>query len=231
MTQTTNTPPATATPVADPIERFDNAADWLRSLGDVPPERIVMKPRPGTATEQDLLHMVEHEDRLVELVDGTLVEKPVGHIESRIALALAVALGHFIKQHRLGYLSGGDGPLRMKDGGIRLPDLTFTHRDDLPPGGPANRAVPLIPPTLAVEVISEGNTPREMKQKLKEYFDSGARLVWMIYPKTRTVDVFEQLQDQPTRTLTEADVLDGGSVLPGFNIAVSEIFEPLSSGF
>ena len=70
-----------------------------------------------------------------------------------------------------------------------------------------------------------------MRQKLKEYFGSGSRLVWLIYPNRRTVEVFEQLQDQPTRVLTEADVLDGGAVLPGFTVAVSEIFSPLSSGF
>ena len=119
----------------------------------------------------------------------------------------------------------------MKSGQIRLPDISFTSKDDMPAGGVDNPAVPRVPPTLAVEVISESNTAREMRQKAKEYFGSGSRLVWMIYPKTRTVEVFEQLQEHPTRTLTESDILDGGAVLPGFSISVSEIFEPLSSGF
>ena len=152
-------------------------------------------------------------------------------MEERIAMVLAIALGNFINPRKLGYLAGAEGMLRMKGGRIRLPDISFVSVEDVPPGTAPNQAVPELPPTLAVEVISEDNTAAEMRQKLKEYFGSGSRLVWMIYPKTRTVDVFEQLQEQPTRTLTEADVLDGGRVLPGFSIAVNEIFEPLSSGF
>jgi Uma2 family endonuclease len=211
--------------------RYHDAEEWVHALGDVPLSRIVMDPPPGTATEQDLLRLVEREDRLVELIDGTLVEKPTGNAESRIAMILAIALGSFVKARRLGYLAGEAGMLRMKSGRIRIPDLSFISVDDIPPGAVPNQPVPQVPPTLAVEIISEGNTPREMQQKAREYFESGSRLVWMIYPKTRTVEVFEQLQDQPTRILSEADMLDGGSVLPGFSIAVSEIFEPLSSGF
>ena len=221
----TNVPPSAS------FVRFPNFAEWWHSTGDVPLERIVTDPPPGTATEQDLLRMVGCEDRFVELIDGTLVEKPVGWMESRIAMVLAIALGNFINPRKLGYLAGAEGMLRMKSGRIRLPDICFVSAADVPPGTPPNQPVPTLPPTLAVEIISETNTAAEMRQKAKEYFESGSRLVWMVYPKTRTVAVFEQLQEQPTRTLTEADVLDGGSVLPGFSIAVTEIFQPLSSGF
>lgn len=215
----------------DVFARFQNVAEWWHSLDDVPLERIVTNPRPGTATEHDLLRMVENEDRLVELVDGTLVEKPVGWMESQIAMRLIIALGNHILPRKLGALTGGDGPLMMRAGRIRLPDITFVSVDDVPPGAVPNRPVPQLPPTLAVEVISESNTAAEMRQKLKEYFESGSRLVWLIYPKTRTVAIFERLQDEPTRTLPETDVLDGGTVLPGFSIAIAEVFEPLSSGF
>jgi hypothetical protein len=60
---------------------FDNAAEWLQSLGNVPLERILFNPLPGTATEADLLALVERDKRLCELIDGTLVEKPVGYWE------------------------------------------------------------------------------------------------------------------------------------------------------
>jgi Uma2 family endonuclease len=204
-------------------------AEWLRSLGNVPLGRIVMDPLPGNATESDLLALVEG-DRLVELVDGTLVEKPVGSLESRIGLYLAAAIVNFARPRKLGVVTGADGTLRMKSGHVRLPDITFISVDDLPGGRMPDEAVPSLPPTLAVEVVSEGNTELEMEQKRREYFDSGARIVWMIYPKTRTVAVFERAQSEPTRTLGEGDVLDGGAALPGFTIPVSEIFEPLTRG-
>ena len=229
MTQAANKPgpmPAAAParlPGADALARFPHLAEWLHSIGDVPPERVVTDPAPGTATEQDLLRLVEG-DCLVELIDGTLVEKPVGSKESLIALNLAVALVNFARPRKLGVVYGPDATLKMKSGRVRLPDVTFVSRDDLPGGAVPQIPVPTVVPTLAAEVISEANTVREMKQKAKEYFESGSKLVWMIYPKTHTVTVFEQLQDQPTRTLAETDVLDGGAVLPGFQINVADLF-------
>jgi hypothetical protein len=68
-------------------------ADLLRRLGNIPPERIRMRPLPGTATEQDVIDIDAHEDRLCELIDGVLVEKAFGHFESRVALVL----GYFIE--------------------------------------------------------------------------------------------------------------------------------------
>lgn len=238
MTQTTNNPgaPSGGSPAAAlalrPVwpARFHDAAEWLHALGDVPPNRIVMDPWPGTATEADLISNVEG-DRLVELLDGTLVEKPVGSYESLIAMYLSVALVNFTRPRKLGVVYGPDCMMKMASGRVRLPDVTFVSRDDLPGGVAPKSPIAALPPTLAVEIVSEGNTAGEMRQKLKEYFDSGSRLVWMIYPKTKTVAVFEQSRDEPTRTLSEADTLEGGAVLPGFSIPVAEIFEPLSSGF
>ena len=90
-------------------------AEWLRSLGNVPLGRIVMDPLPGTATESDLLTLVEG-DRLVELIDGTLVEKPVGSLESRIAVYLAAAIVNFVKPRKLGFVTGADGTSRTRSG-------------------------------------------------------------------------------------------------------------------
>lgn len=231
MTQAANNPVAIATGVAPghaatsaAFVQFPNFAEWWHSTGDVPLDRIVTDPPPGTATEDDLLRMVEREDRLVELIDGTLVEKPVGSEESLIAVNLSTALVMFAKPRKLGVVYGPDATLKMKSGRVRLPDVTFVHRDDLPDGVVPRMAVPTITPTIAAEVVSEGNTAREMRQKAKEYFESGAKLIWMIYPKTRSISVFEQFQDQPTRTLTETEVLDGGTVLPGFQVNVAELF-------
>src|SRR5436305_9278479 len=107
---------------------YGNAAEWWHSLGDVPLERIVMNPLPGTATEQDLLWFVER-DKLVELVDGTLVEKPVGLFEALIASNLVRILGNFVTAHQLGLVFGADATLRMAAGNVRLPDVTFISKD------------------------------------------------------------------------------------------------------
>jgi Uma2 family endonuclease len=204
-----------------PSVRFATAADWLRALGDVPPERIVFDPLPGTATEADLLRLVEREDRLCELIDGTLVEKSVGYWESQIVMKLAFKLGPYIEAHDLGVITGEAGTLRMSwSGRVRLPDLAFVAKARVPT---TYEAIPTLSPDLAVEVLSPGNTPAEMAQKLREYFGSGTRLAWYVDPRTRTVAVHHG-PGEPTRVLAEADALDGEQVVPGFAMPVADLF-------
>src|SRR5258708_1767086 len=85
-----------------PPRDFENGAEWLRALGGVPMERIIMDPWPGTATEADLLRFVERDKRLCELIDGTLVEKPVGWAEAIIAVNLIIELGSHVKATNCG---------------------------------------------------------------------------------------------------------------------------------
>lgn len=206
--------------------KFNNADDWWHALGDVPLKRIVMDPLPGTATEKDLLAFIEHDKRLVELVDGTLVEKPMGWWESLIALRLAIALGNFIHPRHLGFLSGPDGSLRMASGRVHLPDLAFVSVDDLPGGTIPREPIPTLRLTLAVEVLSDSNTSAEMRQKIKEYFEAGCKLVWLVNPALKTIEVFDRPSEKPGQILNENDMLDGGKVLPGFAFAVAELFAP-----
>src|SRR5207253_1229929 len=98
----------------------------------------------------------------------------------------------------------------MASGHVRLPDVVFVSVADFPGGQNPKEPIPLLPPTIASEVLSEGNTPAEMRRKRKEYFDSGARLVWIIDPATRTVAIYESFSDEPARILTERDVLNAG---------------------
>src|SRR3954462_5740107 len=86
--------------------RFDNAAEWLRALGGVPLERIIFDPWPGTPTQADMLRFVERDKRLCELIDGTLVEKPVGTWEVLAAALVVAYLTVFADAHRLGAVFG-----------------------------------------------------------------------------------------------------------------------------
>jgi Uma2 family endonuclease len=82
--------------------------------------------------------------------------------------------------------------------------------------------IPDLAPNLAIEVLSEGNTPEEMQRKLKEYFFNGVELVWLVDLRRRTVEVYTA-PDQ-CATLSEKDTLDGGKVLPGFALPVRQVF-------
>lgn len=100
-------------------------------MGDVPLEHILFDPWPGTATEADLLLLAERDKRLCELIDGTLVEKPVGYWESVIALDLATDINVFVRPRRLGTVSGEAGMMRLVPGRVRLPDVAFVSAQRL----------------------------------------------------------------------------------------------------
>lgn len=195
----------------------------LHRLGDVPPDRILARPAPGTATPGDVLRLCDGEPkRLCELVDGVLVEKAYGHLESRLAAELGYRIGTYLNGNNLGILTGPDGPYTFDNNPIYLPDVAFVSWDNIPPDADPATPMPDWVPSLAVEVISRSNTRGEMQRKLKDYFTAGVELVWYVSPKEKVVRVYTSEDD--CQTLTEDDSLDGGSVLPGFQLSVRELF-------
>jgi Uma2 family endonuclease len=198
------------------------AGELLHILGDIHPERLRLRPAPGTATERDLLDIHRRERRLYELVNGVLVEKVGGCSEALLTPWLVFLLYRHVKVHELGILAGPSGGVRLAPGVVRLPDLSFVYWDRLP-----DRMVPAEPilglaPDLAVEVLSPGNTKGEMALKVREYFLAGVGLVWLVDGDKRTVRVYTA-PDQSVR-LTEAQTLDGGDVLPGLRLPLREVF-------
>lgn len=197
-------------------------ADVLRDLGGVSPKRIRFHPPPGRATEADRIRIQTHENRHYELVDGVLVEKIMGAPQAYLALVLARHVGNHVEDHDLGFLMGADGPTRLFKGLVRMPDLSFVSWGRMPSKECPAEAILDVAPNLAAEVISEGNTRGEIARMLKEYFLAGVELAWVIDPYKRTAAVYTA-PDRVT-TLTEADVLDGGAVLPGFSLALKGLF-------
>jgi Uma2 family endonuclease len=197
-------------------------ADLLAELGDIPPHRILLRPMPGTATEQDVVVIRHRHKRLCELVDGVLVEKATGLKESALAALLIGYLIQFVRPRDLGFITAPDGALRLMPGLVRIPDVSFISWGRLPERRIPEEPIPTLAPDLAVEVLSESNTPKEMARKLREYFSVGVRLVWYVDPESRTVEVFTAV-DRST-TLDAGQTLDGGAVLPGFALPLAELF-------
>ena len=202
--------------------RFTYLDELLRDLGGIPPSRVRATPAPGTATLRDLIRLQKKDGRIYELVDGTLVAKPVGYTESNIAILLGAALQQFLNDHDLGVITGEQGLMKLMPRLARGPDVSFVSWSQLPGRHLPTDPVPGLHPDLAVEVLSKGNTRPEMARKRKEYFLTGTRLVWQVNPRKRTVDVYTT-PDEFT-SLTATDTLDGGDVLPGFRLPVKALF-------
>ena len=199
-------------------------SDILIELGGIPVDRIHHDPIPGSATFDDLLRFNENGARC-ELVDGTLVEKAMGWKESLIALALGSILRDFVNARNLGLVTGADGFVRILGSLARGPDVAFFSWDRLPNRRMPEDSVPECVPDLAVEVLSLGNTLAEMSRKRREYFHAGARLVWMIDPRERTVAVYTSITNYVI--LDDSQKLSGGDVLPGLEIELAKLFAEL----
>ncbi|MEM1013609.1 MAG: Uma2 family endonuclease [Planctomycetota bacterium] len=209
--------------------RFYDGVEWHESIGGIPLDRVVWDPWPGTATEEDLLHMVEVDKRLVEMIDGVLLEKPMGREESEVGGALLQLLRNWNDANGRPFrFLGADGTVRLLTvNRVRVPDVGAVLRERMSEGirvGTSN--VPAVSPDLVVEVLSRGNTRGEMVAKLVEYFDNGTRLAWYVQPADRTVAVYTS-PGEPDRVLTAADTLTGGNVMPGLEIPVARLFEDL----
>lgn len=224
MSDTTTLNPAVSEPAGagSPLAT-PTVAHLLDRLG-VGPERVLMQPLPGTATETDVVALNDRTNQLAELVDGTLVEKAMGIQESHVAGLLLTLLNNWLRTNRIGKAFGADGLARIAPGLVRIPDVSFVSTSRLPGGRVPTQPILGLAPDLAVEVVSRGNTRKEMARKLDEYFSSGVKLVWLIYPSRRALHVFTSV-DQVTVIDGQGSV-EAGDVLPGFSFILSEIFDP-----
>jgi Uma2 family endonuclease len=209
---------ATISPVS-----IKTLADLQNRLGGVPLARIWYRPAPGTATEKDVLEAEARENRLCELVDGTLVEKAMGFEEARLALRLGWLIASYVDQNDLGVSVGADGMMRIAPGLVRIPDLSFIAWNRLLDRESPQEPIPDLAPDLAVEVLSEGNTKAEMARKVREYFEAGVVLVWLIDPRKRTARVVSTVEKSIVVRADQA--LDGGDVLPGFSLLLSDLLD------
>ena len=170
------------------------------------------------------------DDCFYEVVDGQIVElPPMGAYECDVASFLAFMLGQVVNAQQLGKvvvetLFWLDRAGKLK----RRPDLAFVSAKKWPirRRAPKTEAWDLIP-DLVVEVVSETNSANEINLKLVDYFRAGVKQVWVIYPVSRQVYVYTTLTT--VQILTEPTELDGGDLIPGFRLSLTELFEDTDS--
>ncbi len=180
--------------------------------------------RTKLLTADDLARLVSQGVR-GELIRGVLYETmPTGVNHARIVVKLVLLLGAFIAPRRLGTIMASDLGVVLERGPdtVREPDIAYISAERMPLGLDVPGYSELVP-DLVVEVVSPNDRLSDVDEKARMWRDFGARLVWVVYPDTRSVDIYGE--DGTTETLTENDILSGNNVLPGFACSVSEIFE------
>jgi len=157
-----------------------------------------------------------------ELIRGELkMMIPAGDEHGRITVTLTYAVAGHVMSQQLGLLHGAEtGFVLSRDPDtVRAPDLAFTRAERVSP--PVRGFVPAAP-DLAVEVLSPDDRPGYVREKVAEWLEAGTLAVWVVDPRERTVTVHEA--GQRPSVYGEPDLLPGGDLLPGFELAVRELF-------
>ncbi|MGQ0569493.1 MAG: Uma2 family endonuclease, partial [Armatimonadota bacterium] len=170
-------------------------------------------------TAQDLLWL-GGDDARRELVNGRVIEMPPhGGAHGKTAGKIYRFLDEHVEGIGGGEVVVGDIGFVLSVPGdperVRAPDVAFISRGRLPDGRLPEEFI-MGAPDLAVEVLSPSDVTFDVQQKVRDYLDAGARLVWLVAPNARTVTVYRA--DGSVRLLREQDALDGEDVLPGLSI-------------
>lgn len=179
---------------------------------------------PDTLTAEDLPYLQPETDR-IELVAGSIVrEPPPGSAHGGVAATVTARLWSFVRAHGLGGRVFGETGYVLATGPdtVRAPDASYLSAERL---ARAERRGPYLlgAPDLAVEVASPRDSAADVTEKAGEYLAAGARAVWVLDPKRRSVTVHRP--GKKPETLGPAEDLYGEPVLPGFRVAVAELFE------
>lgn len=179
---------------------------------------MVLQTKAMTVDEfSAFVHLPENSERTFELIQGEIVEVfPGTTYDSGIAHLIAFAVHQFCRENKIEcHTSGFGGPYDIQ-GNVIAPNFAFKRAlmsDDFPDP---------VAPEWAIEVVSFRDRATDTRAKRQIYIQAGI-LYGELYPKLQSIDVYAP--GQPPRTLGINDTLDGGDVLPGFTLAVKELFK------
>ena len=167
----------------------------------------------------------EYHDRVIELVEGVIVEMPFPNpVHAAILALLTSRITVFVHESGIGQVVAGDAPFILERNlhgrdSVRGLDIAFIAQERMPKPIPSQPFA--IAPDLAVEIVSPSNTALDIHLKILQLLNAGTALIWIVYPDSRTVAVHTA---DGAITRHEHDTLSGGDVLPGFEIRVGDIF-------
>ncbi|MEO6044112.1 MAG: Uma2 family endonuclease [Tepidiformaceae bacterium] len=179
------------------------------------PPRLLM-------TEEEFL--AKYADALpsYEFVNGEVTQKPMTkRSHSALARRLSARLDAYIE--RAGGTGGPEPTVDLSSATARryrVPDVAYWSREK------DTGAAVLGAPTLSVEIISEGQTRAELREKCRLFRAAGAEICWLVDPNRRTVEVFDDARDGEVQP--ETAVLESPH-MPGFRLALADLFAVLDA--
>jgi Uma2 family endonuclease len=157
---------------------------------------------------------MKHELNEGELIVTMLPKPRHGNCQARLATALL----KFVTSRGAGKVFPTSG-YHLTPHTVRGPDISFVRKsrlqnpDEYFEGGS----------DLAVEIVSPGDDASDLREKIKQYLDAGTSVVWVVYPRSRQIEI--HTPDKTIRTLGVEDTLEAPELLPGFQLSVRAIVE------
>lgn len=172
-------------------------------------------------TLDEFEHLKPQEGKLLELDEGELCPMSPGRPRhNRVRDRLARRLADVVEQGNLGEIFV-ETEFRLAGDTVRITDAAFVRAEQVKhinPDLPIDGA-----PTLAIEVVSPTDLAEDLARKIDQYLAAGAEAVWVLYPKVREVHTYQGRGT--SRTLGNGELLEDASLLSGFSVQVSDLFE------
>jgi Uma2 family endonuclease len=171
----------------------------------------------------DFNRLLEPDELRYELDEGELIEmvRPRYDPHNRVVRAIDRALMAYLAKNPIGEVLTSDNLFVLGPTTKRAPDLAFLTSErihKIQPGKDIEGA-----PDLAIEVLSPSDKAAAMRRKVKQYFAAGSKAVWLVYPETREVEVWDSAAG-PARMLGEQHAIEAPQVLPGFSLKIRGVF-------
>ena len=175
---------------------------------------------PPETSQMTLEEFLESDLEGYEYIKGELVPMPPKSLElGGISTNVALSLGLYVRENQKGRIYMPYTAFKVGEWGL-IPDIAFLSNANVP-DKLSNAS--LVPPDIAVEVVSRTDVSRQIEEKAFAYLEAGTQLVWVIKPRSKTVTVYRSEVD--ITLLTRDDTLTGENVVEGFSCQVADLFE------
>lgn len=187
------------------------------------PQILMEVAMPLTAKDLENVQTKLGDDYRVELVDGRItVMSPSGYESDEVAFRFGRRLADWVEPKRIGRVTGSSAGFVLPDSNTRAPDVSFVRAKRL---RRAPRSFAQLAPDLMVEVKSPSDFVDDLKKKIANFLQQGTQVGILVNPEDCTVQVFQT--DADAVTLRDGDVLTLPELLPGWSVAVSDLWSPV----
>jgi Uma2 family endonuclease len=187
--------------------------------------RVATRPEGGhnrEITPEELLAIPN--GKHCELIDGQLKERPVGTLQALVGTELIRRLGNACRRERLAWVLAATQGYRCfpwKPNQVRRSSVTVLRADRVTQEM-WSQSYCSIPPDMVVEMVFPGDLFGDLDRKIDDYLRAGVRLIWIVDPRLRTVQVWRS--DRSGTWLDAGGELSGEDVIPGFRCRVGDLF-------